>query len=147
MDRETWEFINSFAAWFSAAGTIAAVITALYLATQDRRIHLKVTAGIRLVISEYRGVENEDLIVIRVTNVGHRSAKITGVFSTEIDRTPAVFGVYCDSLTTVGASKWNPTKEPFQSPSSARRSGSAVPSYTAKSGMGGSEFLRSAGAP
>jgi hypothetical protein len=35
-DRETWTFVNSFAPWLSAIGTLAAVITSLYLATADR---------------------------------------------------------------------------------------------------------------
>jgi hypothetical protein len=36
IDRETWGFINSFAPWLSAIGTLAAVITSLYLALADR---------------------------------------------------------------------------------------------------------------
>jgi hypothetical protein len=36
LDRETWRFINSFAPWLSAIGTLAAVITSLYLATASR---------------------------------------------------------------------------------------------------------------
>jgi len=32
MNRETWQFINTFAPWFSALGTIFAVIISLRLA-------------------------------------------------------------------------------------------------------------------
>ena len=35
-DENTWKFINTFAPWFSAIGTLAAVSTSLYLAFADR---------------------------------------------------------------------------------------------------------------
>src|SRR5688572_19989531 len=43
--RKTWEFINTFANWPSAIGTLAAVGVALYLAFRERRISLKLSAG------------------------------------------------------------------------------------------------------
>ncbi len=49
-DRSLWLFINSFAGWLSALGTIAAVIVALYLARRDSRIRLKVVVGLRLLL-------------------------------------------------------------------------------------------------
>ncbi len=51
--QDTWEFINSFADWFSAVGTFAAVIVALLLAMRDRTIRLEVSAGHRLIVSPY----------------------------------------------------------------------------------------------
>ena len=49
-DQETWLFINSFAPWISAFGTIAAVIVALYLSIREKRVRLRVSAGYRLLI-------------------------------------------------------------------------------------------------
>src|SRR6266571_2505151 len=75
-----WQFINSFADWFSAFGTIGAVIVALYLASRDRMIRLKVNAGIRLLLSETRSVHNNDgYMNISVTNIGRRTAKVNGI--------------------------------------------------------------------
>jgi len=34
VETETWKFINTFAPWFSAIGTILAVVTSLYSAGQ-----------------------------------------------------------------------------------------------------------------
>jgi hypothetical protein len=75
---ETWKFINSFAPWFSAIGTIAAVIVSLRLATRDRNIRLKVSAGHRLLITP--GIEaRPEYLNIRVVNIGHRDAQITNI--------------------------------------------------------------------
>ena len=41
-DRETWLFINSFAPWLAALGTVAAVIVALYLARRASRLDIRV---------------------------------------------------------------------------------------------------------
>jgi hypothetical protein len=48
MDKEIWQVINTFAPWLSAIGTVSAVIASLYLATRDRRISLKISAGHKL---------------------------------------------------------------------------------------------------
>lgn len=48
MDVEFWKFINTFAPWLSALGTIAAVVVSLYLARRDKSIRLEVSAGHRL---------------------------------------------------------------------------------------------------
>jgi hypothetical protein len=77
-DRELWRFINSFAGWLSALGTIAAVIVALYLARQDSRIRLKVVVGLRLVLQENTD-ERPEFFSIDVTNVGRRPANIINI--------------------------------------------------------------------
>jgi hypothetical protein len=74
-DRSLWLFINSFAEWLSAIGTIAAVIVALYLARRDSRIRLKVVVGIRRILQH--GVkERPEFFNIEVTNMGRRPANI-----------------------------------------------------------------------
>src|SRR3989442_3915635 len=52
MDYQFWTFVNSFASWLSAAATVAAVVTALYLARRGDRIRLRVRCGIRIVIAQ-----------------------------------------------------------------------------------------------
>ncbi|MFC1650571.1 hypothetical protein ACFL2X_03275 [Candidatus Latescibacterota bacterium] len=79
IEKSTWEFINTFAPWFAAIGTLAAVIVSLYLARQDRRIKLKVSAGHRMLVTEGQQGKSPQYIVISVVNVGHREAKVTGI--------------------------------------------------------------------
>jgi len=79
-DRETWRFINTFAPWLSALGTIAAVATSLYLAQRDRRINLKVRASLRIQFIQGGGRGHGDRFVsLNIANRGRRPAMITGV--------------------------------------------------------------------
>lgn len=77
MDTETWRFINSFAPWLSAIGTILAVITSLYLARTSRRIRLQVRAGRRTIVGQ--GFASTDVVSILITNRGHRVATIQSI--------------------------------------------------------------------
>lgn len=74
-----WQLINSFADWFSAIGTIGAVVVALYLARQDKRIRLRVSAGHRVLVSQGMKGPPPQYLAIRVTNVGHREVQVTGI--------------------------------------------------------------------
>lgn len=95
MDQETWRFINTFAPWLSALGTICAVVMSLYLARKGNRIELDVHAGIRIEgrirgsgqVALFRvGVEIDGhetaphLVWVSITNIGRRSATITHLF-------------------------------------------------------------------
>jgi hypothetical protein len=42
---ETCHFVNSFAPWLAAFGTLAALITSLYLATKQTKAKLRVSAA------------------------------------------------------------------------------------------------------
>jgi hypothetical protein len=77
--KQDWQFINSFADWFSAFGTIAAVIVALYLARQDKRIRLLATAGHRVIVSQGSKEPHPQYLTIRITNVGHRDVQVIGI--------------------------------------------------------------------
>ena len=81
MDKETWRFINTFAPWLSAIGTLAAVIVSLYFARRDKKIRLDISAGHRLIAIPGQVVrpERKDWLVIKVTNIGHREAQITNI--------------------------------------------------------------------
>lgn len=43
---EEWKFINSFAPWLSAIGTLLAVSVSLYLSYSTRKIALNISSGI-----------------------------------------------------------------------------------------------------
>lgn len=78
-----WTFINTFAGWLSAIGTLLAVIVSLWLARRDARIRLRVTVGIRKIFFERKVYEKPgeepDFVVVAVTNIGRRVAIVTGL--------------------------------------------------------------------
>lgn len=76
-DQSTWKFINTFAPWLSAAGTILATVVALYLGLSGRREKLQVSAGVWLSIGG--GVKQERFVRIGVTNVGHNELILQNV--------------------------------------------------------------------
>jgi len=78
-DKEAWEFINTFAPWLSAIGTLAVVIVSLYLARRDKTIRLEVSAGHRLMVVPGQQIEPTEWLMIRIINIGHREAQITNV--------------------------------------------------------------------
>lgn len=81
MNRESWQFINTFAPWLAATGTIAAVIMSLHLARRSDRIRLFVTATIRVAVVEGGGADDgRELVWFDVTNCGRRSATVTQLF-------------------------------------------------------------------
>ena len=83
-DREFWRFINTFAPWGSALASTAAVIAALYLARRGDRIRLQVVVGVRIVaMMGPVAPPPERYAVIQVTNVGRRTATITGLYFRE----------------------------------------------------------------
>jgi hypothetical protein len=56
-----------------------AVGVSLYLARQDKRVRLNITAGYRVIVSQGRQGKPPGFMVIRIVNVGHREAQITGI--------------------------------------------------------------------
>lgn len=79
-DKEMWEFINSFAQWPAALGTIAAVVVALHLARRDESIRLQVTCGIVTMLQEGGSPDHgREFLSIRITNVGRRPATVNSV--------------------------------------------------------------------
>lgn len=71
-DYEAWKFINTFAPWVSALGTVAAVVTSLWLAGRDRLIHLSVRAA----LCRQMGAR---FTTVTVTNVGRRTATVGAI--------------------------------------------------------------------
>lgn len=77
--QDTWRFINSFAPWLSAFGTISAVVLSLYLATRDRKVRLEVSAGYRVVLTPGNPSSQRGVLGIYIVNVGHREAQVINV--------------------------------------------------------------------
>jgi len=78
LDKATWEFINSFSDWFSAIGTLAAVVLALYLARGQSKLKLRISAGHRIMAGLGTG-NFPDYLYISIVNTGFRKACITGI--------------------------------------------------------------------
>ncbi len=78
-DKETWKFINTFAPWLSAIGTIAAVVVSLYLARQGSSIKLNITAGHRLRATPGIKGPYPEYLVINIVNIGYRDVQITNI--------------------------------------------------------------------
>lgn len=80
MSIDELKFINTFAPWFSAIGSISAVITSLYFSYTNRKISLEVSASV------FQFAENdssEDYVFIQITNTGYRTVMLRN-FSWEI---------------------------------------------------------------
>lgn len=75
MDQDTWRFINTFAPWASAIGTIIAVVTSLYLARRSDRQKLEVPIGLRIV--PHLDVPRHEVLWVGITNVSRRTTTIT----------------------------------------------------------------------
>ena len=69
-DRETWLFINSFAPWLAALGTVAAVIVSLYLARRALRLDIRVFAQI---VATFGMEPSEEFFKIGVVNHGRKA--------------------------------------------------------------------------
>jgi len=91
MDQETWRFINTFAPWLSAIGTLSAVVTSLYLARQSNRIKMELRVGLRRVgyvggqpmtepVAKGATPTPPLLFWLNITNLGHRGATIDKVY-------------------------------------------------------------------
>ncbi len=75
IDKSHWDFVNSFANWLSAAGTLAAVVVSLWLAGNTSRPKAKLSAGVRLIVE--RGVDvAPEYLVLSVVNVGQTAFRV-----------------------------------------------------------------------
>jgi hypothetical protein len=79
IDRETWRFVNTFAPWLSALGTLTAVIVSLYLARRSARLDVRVSAAIMRIVTVGMGGPQPEFLQIRTVNHGGRDAVINGI--------------------------------------------------------------------
>jgi len=56
-----------------------AVAISLYFARHDKRIKLEVNAGHRIIVTQGRPGPHPEYLVVRIVNIGHREAQITGI--------------------------------------------------------------------
>jgi hypothetical protein len=78
-DKETWEFVNSFAPWLSAFATIAVVIVSLYFSRRDKKIRIEISAGYRLIISQGDLNNRPEYLNVHIVNIGHREVQIVNI--------------------------------------------------------------------
>ena len=77
-DSETWLFVNTFAPWLSALGSLAAVGMSLYLATFGRRP--TISLGISLTTRPDLNREKERQFVrVDATNIGFTDVNIVSI--------------------------------------------------------------------
>ena len=79
LNPDTWRFINTFAPWLSAIGTLLAVTLSLHLARRDKTIRLEVSAGHRILVTQGKSGPRPEYLVIKIVNIGHREAQITNI--------------------------------------------------------------------
>lgn len=77
LPQSQWEFINTFADWFSAIGTILAVWVSLWLARQASLPKARITASVMRKVGE-SGLGSE-FLGIQIANVGDRPFIVTGL--------------------------------------------------------------------
>jgi hypothetical protein len=76
LDKEHWDFINSFSNWIAAFGTVAAVGVSLWLALRPDRVKLKVAAKVVVIT----GTPNmRKFVGITATNFGRRAARVQSI--------------------------------------------------------------------
>jgi hypothetical protein len=79
-DRETWRFINSFAPWLSAIGTLSAVVVSLYMALRSSRLKFRVSAAISFLVPSGQVIASSpQYLTLKVTNQGFRDGMIQGI--------------------------------------------------------------------
>src|SRR2546428_709130 len=79
-DRETWKFINTFAPWLSAFGTLLAVIVSLLLARRSTAAKVQVHAGMYRVVSPGQKFgDAPSYFKIGVVNLGIRPVTVAGL--------------------------------------------------------------------
>jgi hypothetical protein len=79
-DRDTWLFVNSFAPWLAALGTLAAVAVSLYLAFRGERLRLRVRSGIyHMAAPGQRISEAPEYFQVQATNHGFRATQVQGL--------------------------------------------------------------------
>ncbi|WP_298769159.1 hypothetical protein [uncultured Shewanella sp.] len=78
MDSDSLQLWNVIGTWLASIGTVSAVVTSLWLANRQGRIHLGIVAGHRQLVTKGSKTVS-DLCMIKIVNKGTRPAKITGI--------------------------------------------------------------------
>jgi hypothetical protein len=78
VDKDTLQILDVIGTWLSGVGTLLAVVVALYLARSEKAVRLKITAGVRLIITPGED-QSSEVAEISVANTGARTVFITNV--------------------------------------------------------------------
>ena len=78
MDSDSLQLWSVIGTWLASIGTVSAVVTSLWLANRQGKIHLGIVAGHRKLVTP-GSKDISDLCMIRIVNKGTRPAKITGI--------------------------------------------------------------------
>jgi hypothetical protein len=79
ISKEQWQFINSFADWASAIGTMSAVVLSLHLSRQSSKPKVRVSADVMFLYSDVPGQFGTEHVGFSVVNIGDRPVRITGI--------------------------------------------------------------------
>jgi hypothetical protein len=81
IDKEHWDFLNSFANWVSAVGTVSAVVVSLWISLRQGRVALAVDAGTMDYTQSIEGqqISTSSYVAVRVFNEGQAPAQVTGI--------------------------------------------------------------------
>ena len=75
IDLQFWGVVGT---WVASIGTVGAVITSLWFAIHQNTVKLKVSVGVRTLVTPGQ-TDLPEYCSIQVANIGHRPAKITNV--------------------------------------------------------------------
>ncbi|MCL1127796.1 hypothetical protein [Shewanella surugensis] len=78
MDSDSLQLWSVIGTWLASIGTVSAVVTSLWLANRQGKIHLGIVAGHRQLVTKASKTV-PDLCMIKIVNKGTRPAKITGI--------------------------------------------------------------------
>ena len=88
LDQDTWRFINTFAPWLSALGSLAAVVTSLYLAASNRRPTVAVKVSLDTG-PDLNGENERRYVRVDATNAGYTDVNIVR-FQWEVGMRPFI---------------------------------------------------------
>lgn len=74
-----WRYINTFAWWFSAAGTFFAASVALYIANRNVKPKARMWVGHRITIGPGSREPYPELLVFGIVNLGERPLRISQI--------------------------------------------------------------------
>ncbi|MDP8314164.1 MAG: hypothetical protein RAP70_03715 [Candidatus Celaenobacter antarcticus] len=112
-NEKFWVFINSFAPWFSAFGTIAVVIISLYFSRKSRNIDVTISAS---VIKAFPNLHKDKKVLnffaLHITNMGFRSLTINSIgWESGFSKSKEIIGITPFNLDDMGmSSKFPPIK-------------------------------------
>lgn len=75
--KDTWLFINSFAPWLSAIGTVVISGVALWLSVRDRKVQLRATLSSGVIPLDNPRILNFMVYTLSCVNVGPRQVSVT----------------------------------------------------------------------